>query len=134
MRATLIRHHRIESAHYLPRTHVNHRCHRMHGHTFRVTLEYEGLIDPAMGWVIDFGKLDQLWSGQVHAAIDHRCLNEIEGLENPTSENLARWIWKRLTLAQGKLSQSEWPEGCHLVRVVVWENEDCGAVIAIDGV
>ena len=85
----------LQCARRLPALPASHPCSRVHGHSFRVELRVAGKIDPIYGWVMDFADLDAAWAG-VHAALDHRYLNEISGLENPTSENLALWLWQRL--------------------------------------
>jgi len=85
----------IEAAHRLPNVPPGHKCERLHGHSFRIELHVEGPVDEAIGWVMDFADLGRVFA-PIHDQLDHRCLNEIEGLENPTSENLARWIWSRL--------------------------------------
>jgi 6-pyruvoyltetrahydropterin/6-carboxytetrahydropterin synthase len=85
----------IEAAHWLPNVPEGHKCRRMHGHSFRIEVWVEGAVDEHLGWVMDFAEIKQAFNG-IEEALDHRCLNEIEGLENPTSENLARWIWARL--------------------------------------
>jgi 6-pyruvoyltetrahydropterin/6-carboxytetrahydropterin synthase len=85
----------FESAHYLPKVPKGHKCGRMHGHSFRCEIGVEGPIDPDTGWVMDYADIKKAFKG-VEALLDHNCLNEIEGLENPTSEVIARWIWIRL--------------------------------------
>jgi len=86
---------KIDSAHYLPHVPKGHKCARMHGHTFRIEVRIRGAVDPQSGWVMDFADVEKAF-GPLHDELDHKCLNEIQGLANPTSENLARWIWKRL--------------------------------------
>ncbi|MDW8362594.1 MAG: 6-carboxytetrahydropterin synthase QueD [Myxococcales bacterium] len=90
-RALLEKDFRLESAHSLPRVPASHKCARIHGHSFRITIRVEGDIDEATGWVVDYGDLAAAWQ-PLHEVLDHRYLNEVPGLENPTSENLARWI------------------------------------------
>lgn len=85
----------IEAAHWLPRVPAGHKCGRLHGHSFRVELHVEGPVDAELGWVLDFADLKARFA-PLYAQLDHRCLNEVAGLDNPTSENLARWIWDRL--------------------------------------
>jgi 6-pyruvoyltetrahydropterin/6-carboxytetrahydropterin synthase len=86
---------RFEAAHRLPRVPEGHQCARMHGHGFLLEIEVEGPVDPAMGWVMDFADLTAAVK-PVLAQLDHSMLNDVDGLENPTSENLVRWIWDRL--------------------------------------
>ena len=85
----------IEAAHWLPHVPAGHKCGRMHGHSFRIEVRVSGPVDPHLGWVMDFAEVKTAFK-PVEERIDHRCLNEIEGLENPTSENLARWLWRAL--------------------------------------
>lgn len=85
----------FEAAHRLPRLPEMHKCWRLHGHSFKVGIGVEGPVDDELGWVIDFGDIKTAFK-PLHQALDHRYLNEIEGLENPTSENPAIWIWERL--------------------------------------
>ena len=86
---------RFEAAHLLPNVPPEHKCARLHGHSFRVEVHVAGPVDPHLGWVMDFADVKAAFR-PLHDALDHRYLNEIPGLENPTSENLARWIWERL--------------------------------------
>jgi 6-pyruvoyltetrahydropterin/6-carboxytetrahydropterin synthase len=94
-RVELVREMRFEAAHVLPNVPEGHKCRRLHGHSFRIEVCVAGPIGEESGWFIDFGEIDRAMA-PVREALDHRYLNEIEGLENPTSENLARWIWRRL--------------------------------------
>ena len=83
----------IEAAHRLPNVPAGHKCARLHGHSFRIELHLSGDVDPHTGWVMDFADVKQAFQ-PIYDQLDHHYLNEIAGLENPTSENLARWIWK----------------------------------------
>lgn len=85
----------IEAAHRLPNVAADHKCARLHGHSFRVEIHIGGDVDPRYGWVMDFADLKAKFE-PLYRQLDHNYLNEIEGLENPTSENLAAWIWHRL--------------------------------------
>ena len=85
----------IEAAHRLPNVPTNHKCARLHGHSFRITVYVSGDVDPELGWVQDFADLSEAFA-PIHERLDHRYLNEIPGLENPTSENLCAWIWREL--------------------------------------
>ena len=85
----------FEAAHRLPNTPPGHKCQRLHGHSFRIELHVRGAVEADTGWVMDFGDIKQAFQ-PLHDQLDHHYLNEIEGLANPTSENLARWIWCRL--------------------------------------
>lgn len=95
MKVRLVREFTFEAAHLLPNAPEGHRCRRLHGHSYRVEIAVEGDVDPATGWFLDYGVI----RGQVEPLrqrLDHYYLNEIAGLDNPTSENLARWLWERL--------------------------------------
>lgn len=86
---------RIEAAHSLPRVREGHRCRRLHGHSYQVDVHVAGPVDPETGWVIDFYDIEALFA-PVLDALDHRVLNEVPGLDNPTAENIAVWVWRRL--------------------------------------
>jgi 6-pyruvoyltetrahydropterin/6-carboxytetrahydropterin synthase len=86
----------FEAAHRLPNVPAGHKCARLHGHSFRVEVRVRGQVRPEPGWVMDFAEIKEAFAG-LHDQLDHHYLNEIPGLENPTSENLAVWIWERLT-------------------------------------
>ena len=101
----------IEAAHWLPNVPEGHKCHRMHGHSFRVSVHIEGPVDERLGWVEDFAEVKTAFA-PVFDRIDHRCLNDVAGLENPTSENLARWIWDELKPALPGLSRVIVRETC----------------------
>ena len=85
----------LDAAHWLPEVPAGHKCGRMHGHTYTIILGLEGAVDPRLGWVQDYGEIAQVF-GPVYAELDHRLLNEIPGLENPTAEVMARWLFDRL--------------------------------------
>lgn len=101
----------FESAHYLPNLPEDHKCRRMHGHSYRVRLYVKGNLDPEIGWVMDFADIKKAFS-PVYEQLDHYVLNDIEGLENPTSENLARWIWQKTKPLIPQLSRIEVKETC----------------------
>jgi 6-pyruvoyltetrahydropterin/6-carboxytetrahydropterin synthase len=101
----------FESAHRLPHVPEGHKCARLHGHSFRVQVHVSGPLDPELGWVADFGDV-RAATEPVRQALDHRYLNEIEGLENPTSEVLAVWIWARLAPTLPGLSEIVVRETC----------------------
>lgn len=82
----------FEAAHRLPKVPVTHRCHRLHGHSYRVEIDIEGSVDPETGFVVDFFDVEAAFAPLL-ARLDHHCLNEVEGLENPTAELIAIWIW-----------------------------------------
>src|SRR5437763_9018712 len=89
----LVKDFRFEAAHWLPNVPEGHKCRRMHGHSFRGEVAVRGEGDPVTGWGIDFADIKRAVDPIV-VQLDHYVLNEIEGLENPTSEVLATWIWK----------------------------------------
>jgi 6-pyruvoyltetrahydropterin/6-carboxytetrahydropterin synthase len=101
----------IEAAHWLPNVPAGHKCGRLHGHSFHVELHVSGPVDPKLGWVLDFADIKKAFKS-IEDQIDHRCLNEVAGLENPTSENLARWLWQKLKPALPALSKIVVRETC----------------------
>ncbi len=101
--AELTKEFRFEAAHFLPNVPVGHQCHRVHGHSYIVTLKIEGVIDEALGWVMDLNELSERFSPLLKI-LDHSLLNDIEGLENPTGENVAVWILTRLGQRMPELS------------------------------
>ena len=96
MRVRLTHEFRLESAHSLPYVPEAHKCRRVHGHTFAIEVHVEGEVDAASGWLVDYASLAAAFA-PVAKQLDHRNLNEIPGLENPTSERMAAWIWERLS-------------------------------------
>jgi 6-pyruvoyltetrahydropterin/6-carboxytetrahydropterin synthase len=101
----------FEAAHRLPNVAPGHKCARLHGHSFRVVVHAEGEVDASAGWVMDFADLADAFE-PLRDRLDHYYLNEIEGLENPTSEHLAQWIWERLVTTLPGLSQVVVRETC----------------------
>ncbi|APR99307.1 6-carboxytetrahydropterin synthase QueD [Pajaroellobacter abortibovis] len=91
----LVHEFRFEAAHRLPCVPAGHKCARLHGHSFRIEVAVQGPVDENTGWLIDFEQIHQAWE-PLQEMLDHHYLNEIDGLQNPTSEMLARWIWDRL--------------------------------------
>jgi 6-pyruvoyltetrahydropterin/6-carboxytetrahydropterin synthase len=85
----------IEAAHRLPNVPAGHKCARLHGHSFRIELHITGAVDAQTGWVMDFADVRAAFQ-PTFDRLDHHYLNEIQGLENPTSENLARWVWNEM--------------------------------------
>jgi len=102
---------RFEAAHRLPNLPATHKCSRLHGHSFRVEIHIRGDIDPTLGWVRDFADLNTAFR-PLYDQLDHNYLNDIPGLENPTSEVLARWIWQRLEPTLPNLSSIVVKETC----------------------
>ncbi|HZO68712.1 MAG TPA: 6-carboxytetrahydropterin synthase QueD [Kribbellaceae bacterium] len=86
----------FEAAHRLPQVPQGHKCARLHGHSYRLEVHVQGEVDPTMGWIMDFADIKAAVKPVIDQ-LDHYYLNEVPGLENPTSENLARWAWNRLT-------------------------------------
>jgi 6-pyruvoyltetrahydropterin/6-carboxytetrahydropterin synthase len=86
----------IEAAHRLPHVPADHKCARLHGHSFVIEVAVRGPVDPVLGWVMDFAEVKAAFK-PLFDALDHRYLNDIPGLENPTSEQLAIWVWNRLS-------------------------------------
>ncbi|MDZ7736555.1 MAG: 6-carboxytetrahydropterin synthase QueD [Gammaproteobacteria bacterium] len=120
MATTLYRKFTIEAGRYLSAISAGHPCARMHGHTFIIQVHVTGPVQKGTGWVMDFAELD----GKIQAVrqeLDHKVLNDIGGLENPTTELLARWIWDRLA---GDLPG--------LSRIVIQENPQSGCIYTGD--
>ena len=93
----------IEAAHRLPNLPPEHKCRRLHGHSFNIEIAVGGPIDPHNGWIIDYADIKAAFQ-PIYDQLDHNYLNDIGGLENPTSENLALWIWERLKPALHSLA------------------------------
>lgn len=85
----------FESARRLTGLPPDHRCARLHGSSFTVEVTVEAPMDPVTGWAVDFDVMEREWA-IVHAQLDHRLLNEVPGLENPTTEHIAFWLLERL--------------------------------------
>jgi 6-pyruvoyltetrahydropterin/6-carboxytetrahydropterin synthase len=85
----------FEAAHLLPRLPRSHKCRRLHGHSFKVEIAVAGECDLKLGWLMDYAQMSEAFR-PIWEKLDHVYLNEIAGLENPTSENIAVWIWKKL--------------------------------------
>jgi 6-pyruvoyltetrahydropterin/6-carboxytetrahydropterin synthase len=101
----------FEAAHWLPTFPEGHKCRRLHGHSYRFKVVVEGEVDPAKGYLIDYGQIKRAVEPLVKQ-LDHYCLNEIDGLANPTSEMLARWLWERIRPAVPLLSSVTVFETC----------------------
>lgn len=112
MRVELSKEYRFEAAHRLPLVPADHKCHRMHGHSYRVEVKVAGEVDPRLGWLIDFGEITAQVEPVLKGELDHRVLNEIPGLENATSELLCLWLWKRLRPTLPQLSEITVHETC----------------------
>ncbi len=112
----------FEAAHRLPNVPEGHKCARLHGHSFRVEIRVKGEVDSTLGWVMDFGELSAAFR-PIYNELDHFYLNDIPGLENPTSENIARWIWRRLKPTLPPLSAITIRETCTSGCVYYGEDE-----------
>ena len=111
MKVRLVKTVGFEAAHRLPRVPPEHKCARMHGHSFKVELAIYGDVDPEAGWLIDYADIAAAWK-PIYDQLDHNCLNDIDELENPTSENVAHWIWQRLKPALPQLERVIIHETC----------------------
>ena len=101
----------FEAAHLLPHLPATHKCRRLHGHSFHVEIAVAGECDPQLGWVMDYADMKAAFK-PLWEQLDHRYLNDVPGLENPTSENVAVWIWERLKPALPLLTEVTVAETC----------------------
>jgi 6-pyruvoyltetrahydropterin/6-carboxytetrahydropterin synthase len=99
----------FDSAHFLPFVEEDHKCRRMHGHTYTLKVYIKGLPDPKMGWIMDFKKLKEVVNPFIDE-LDHKIINEIPGLENPTAENITLWFWNHIKPLLPQLSKLELKE------------------------
>jgi 6-pyruvoyltetrahydropterin/6-carboxytetrahydropterin synthase len=111
MKIRLVREFGFEAAHHLPQAPQGHKCRRLHGHSFRVEIAVEGEVDPVTGWFLDYGVIREKVE-PIRLELDHYCLNDVAGLENPTSEHVARWIWDRLKPGLPSLARITVHETC----------------------
>ena len=111
MQAEVIKTFRFEAAHSLPNAPDGHKCRRLHGHNYRVDVHVTGEVDPQAGWVLDFAQIARAVE-PILAELDHHCLNDIPGLANSTSEQIARYLWDRIGGALPGLS-----------AVTIWESD-----------
>jgi 6-pyruvoyltetrahydropterin/6-carboxytetrahydropterin synthase len=102
----------IEAAHRLPNVPVGHKCARMHGHSFHIEIHISGPVGADSGWVMDFADLKRAFQ-PLFDQLDHHRMTDLDELENPTSENLARWIWNRLKTSLPTLSKVVVQETCN---------------------
>ncbi|MEL7121323.1 MAG: 6-carboxytetrahydropterin synthase QueD [Bacteroidota bacterium] len=96
----------FDSAHWLPNVPEGHKCKNMHGHTYIIRIYVEGDLDEKLGWVIDFAEIKAIWK-PLEKMLDHKVINDIPGLENPSAENIAIWIWRKLKPQLPGLSRIE---------------------------
>ncbi len=111
MRITLTKQFHFEAAHFLPTFPEGHKCRRLHGHSFRFDVVVEGELDPQRGYLIDYGDISRAVDPVVKQ-LDHYCLNDIEGLQNPTAEMLAIWLYQKVKPALPLLSKIVVYETC----------------------
>ena len=111
MEYELVKTFRFEAAHSLPNVPEGHKCRRLHGHSYRIDVHISGQPDPETGWIVDFGEIKRVVGG-ILDELDHRHLNEIQGLANSTSERLGKYLWDRIK-----------PQLPGLTAVTVWESE-----------
>lgn len=112
MRVELTREYRFEAAHRLPKVPSDHKCFRMHGHSWVVEVTIAGEMNEEMGWLVDFADITAVVEPLLKNELDHRALNDVPGLENPTSEVLCRWLWQRLVDRLPHLSAITVQETC----------------------
>lgn len=112
----------VEAAHRLPNVPKGHKCWRLHGHSFKIEVYISGEVEEKSGWVIDFADIKSAFQ-PLYDQLDHHYLNEVEGLENPTSENLAHWIWQKLIGSLPQLSKIVVRETCTSGCVYRGENQ-----------
>lgn len=122
-KTTIWKEHRFEAAHYLPDVPDGHKCRRLHGHSYRVVLTVQGDVGRyGFAGGVDYADISKLFDELVFARCDHQLLNEVCGaLSNPTSENLARWIYDQLHRPVSALGPVS------LVRVHIQESPTAGA-------
>jgi 6-pyruvoyltetrahydropterin/6-carboxytetrahydropterin synthase len=121
MRTEISRSYRIEAAHRLPHVPEGHKCARLHGHSFEITLHVTGEVDAHTGFILDYAEIDAAFAPWFER-LDHHYLNEVPGLENPTSELLARFVLERVQLPKGRLSAVTVGETCDS-RCTVYADE-----------
>lgn len=95
MSTTIIKSIHFEAAHRLPNTPIGHKCRELHGHSYTCEIHVTGTVDRSLGWICDFADITQAFAPLL-AKLDHHVLNDVDGLENPTAENIAKWVWMQL--------------------------------------
>ena len=116
----------FEAAHFLPKVRDGHKCKRNHGHNYEIVMSLFGDVRED-GFVIDFWDLDEMMAPAIEL-VDHRTLNDIDGLDNPTAENIAFWFAERFVVAW-KDRDDDQPKNVRLVRVECFETKDCSATV-----
>jgi len=96
----------FDSAHFLPHVEESHKCRHLHGHTYRIRIFCRGHVESHTGWVLDFASIKKAWQ-PVEKTLDHKLLNDIPGLENPTAERIAIWVWNKLKPSLPLISKIE---------------------------
>ena len=122
----------FEAAHKLPEVVPGHKCCRLHGHSFFVRCTFSGRTQEPEGWLTDFDELKLLVQTEIHGPLDHNYLNDVRGLENPTSENLAKWVWRAIQSAR-KGAPSSVKEGIFPPLTEVMVRESCTTGIVYRG-
>lgn len=118
---TITKRYHFESAHFLPNVPEGHKCKRVHGHNYEVEITVGGPVDFTSGWIVDFFDLDAMVQ-PLRTALDHRCLNDLPGLDNPTAEKIAHWFLVQLIA-------SKLPNGVSVRMIRVYETKDCWATL-----
>ncbi len=118
MQYELVKTFRFEAAHSLPGVPAGHKCGNLHGHSYRVDIHVTGQPDPESGWVVDFGDIKTI-VGAILEELDHRCLNDIPGLENSTSERLGAYLFNKIK-----------PELPGLSAVTIWESDSSRCTVS----
>jgi len=108
---TLVHRFRFEAAHHLPKLPADHKCRRVHGHGYAIEIAVRGPVDAELGWLLDFAEIGRA-TEPLRQALDHRLLNDVVGLENPTAELLCIWIWERLAPTLPGLARVSVNETC----------------------
>jgi 6-pyruvoyltetrahydropterin/6-carboxytetrahydropterin synthase len=111
MSVELVKEYRFEAAHRLPNVPAGHKCARLHGHSFKFEIHLVGPVDAHTGWFIDYGDLDAVVMPLVDT-LDHHYLNEVPGLENPTSEVCVKWLFDRIRAKLPSLTAITFHETC----------------------
>jgi len=110
----------FEAAHRLPNVPEGHKCARLHGHSFLIAIYVSGPVGETTGWIMDFGDIKAKFN-PIYDQLDHNYLNDIDGLDNPTSENISRWVWNKLK-----------PELPELSKIVIRETCTSGCIYSGD--